>query len=188
MTIGFSELRRGVAIEVDGHPYEVVEYTRVKMQQRAPVVRVKLRSILDGKVVERAFQQYTNEFKLADVEYIPAQYLYTDGQFYHFMNTQTYEQYELSKQQMGDNIYYIKDGMELEMLFYNGKANSVRLPLSVQLKVIETPPGFKGDTATGGNKPATLETGLTVQVPLFVNSGDIIKVDTRTGDYQERVA
>jgi elongation factor P len=104
------------------------------------------------------------------------------------MNTQTYEQYELSKQQMGDNIYYIKDGMELEMLFYNGKANSVRLPLSVQLKVIETPPGFKGDTATGGNKPATLETGLTVQVPLFVNSGDIIKVDTRTGDYQERVA
>ena len=186
MTIGFSELRRGIAIEVDGQPYEVMEYTRHKMQQRAPVIRVKLRNILDGKVIERAFQSYTNTFTLADVEYIPAQYLYNDGQFYHFMSTENYEQFEMTKEQLDNNILYLKDGMETEIMFYKGRATSVKLPISVELQVTDSPPGLKGDTAQGGTKSATLETGLTLQVPLFINNGDVIKVDTRTGEYQER--
>lgn len=187
MTIGFAELRRGLAIEVDGQPYEVMEYTRHKMQQRAPVVKVKLRNILDGKVVERTFQSYTNTFTLADVQYIEVQYLYSDGQFYHFMNTENYEQYALDKDMLGDGVLYLKDGMEMELMFYNGRATSAKLPLSVHLEVTDSPPGLKGDTAQGGTKPATLETGLTLHVPLFINNGDVIKVDTRTGDYQERV-
>jgi elongation factor P len=186
MTIGFSELRKGIAIEVDGQPYEVMEYTRVKMQQRAPVVRVKMRSLLDGKVLEHAFQSYTNVFTLADVEHRPAQYMYYDGEFYHFMNTENYDQYELTKEQLGDSALYLKEGLEPELLFYKGRAISVRLPIAVELRVTETPPGLRGDTAQGGTKPATLETGLSVQVPLFVQSGDVVKVDTRTGEYLER--
>jgi len=186
MTIGFSELRKGIAIEVDGQPYEVMEYTRVKMQQRAPVVRLKLRGLLDGKVLERAFQSYTNVFTLADVEYSPAQYMYYDGEFYHFMNTENYDQYELTKEQLGDSTLYLKEGLEPELLFYRGRPISVRLPIAVELQVAQTPPGLRGDTAQGGTKPATLETGLSVQVPLFVQSGDVVKVDTRTGQYLER--
>lgn len=187
MTIGFGELRRGIAIEVDGHPYEVMEYTRHKMQQRAPVVKVKLRSILDGKVVERTFQSYTNTFTLANVEYRPAQYLYNDGQFYHFMNTETYDQYEMTREQLGDNVLYMKENLEMEIMFYNGRATGVRLPITVDLVVTNAPPGLKGDTAQGGTKLVTLETGLSLNVPLFITTGDVIKVDTRTGEYVERV-
>ena len=186
MTIGFGDLRRGIAIEVDGQPYEVMEYTRVKMQQRAPVIRLKLRNLRDGKVIERAFQSYTNTFPLADVEQKQVQYLYADGQFHHFMDTEDFEQYSLTKEQLGDSILYLKEGLELELRFYRGAAINVVLPTSVELQVTETPPGVKGDTAQGGTKPATLETGLMVQVPLFVNSGESIKVDTRTGQYLER--
>ena len=187
MTIGFGDLRRGIAIELDGQPYQVLEYTRVKMQQRAPVIRLKLRNLRDGKVIERAFQSYTNVFALADVQYRPVQYLYTDGQLYYFMDTEEFEQHSLAKEQLEDNVFYLKEGMELELLFYEGTPLNVVLPITVELKVMQTPPGIKGDTAQGGTKPATLETGLTVQVPLFVSSGDVIKVDTRTGQYVERV-
>lgn len=187
MTIGFGDLRRGIAIEVDGQPYEVVEYTRVKMQQRAPVVRLKLRNLLDGRVMERAFQSYTTSFSLADVEQKKVQYLYTDGQFYHFMDTGDFEQYSLTREQLQGHVLYLKEGMELELFFYQGQEVSVILPTFVELQVADTPPGVKGDTAQGGTKPATLETGLTVQVPLFLNSGETIRVDTRTGEYLERV-
>jgi len=187
MTIGFGDLRRGIAIEVDGQPYEVMEYTRVKMQQRAPVVRLKLRNLLDGRVMERAFQSYTTSFSLADVQQRKAQYLYTDGQFYHFMDTEDFEQYSLTKEQLQDRVLYLKEGMELELFFYQGQAVSIILPTFVELQVTDTPPGVKGDTAQGGTKPATLETGLTVQVPLFLNSRETIRVDTRTGEYLERV-
>jgi len=187
MTIGFSELRRGTAIELDGVPYEVVEYERVKMQQRAPVVRIKLRGLKDGKVVERSFSAYTNTFTLADVSYRVVQYLYTDGQFYNFMDQENFEQYALTREQLGQNMSYLKENTTLELGYYKGEPITVRLPITVDLKVTETPPGFKGDTASGGNKPATLETGLTVQVPLFVSAGDTIRVDTRTGQYLERV-
>jgi elongation factor P len=185
-TINFGDLRRGVAIEVDGQPYEVVDYERHKMQQRAPVTRLRLRHLRDGKVIERTFQSYTTEFSLARVEDKPAQYLYTDGTFYVFMDMETYDQYQLSREQLGDTVDYLKEEIVLDVIFHNDNIINVRLPTFVDLVVAETPPGFKGDTAQGGTKPATLETGLVVQVPLFVNTGEKIKIDTRSGQYIER--
>ena len=187
MSINFSDLRKGMAIEVDGQPYEVMDYERHKMQQRAPVTRIKMRNMRDGKVIERTFQSYTTEFSLAPVEARPAQYLYTDGQFYTFMDMETYDQYPLNKEQLGDIVDYLKEETVLDVLFYNGSVINVRLPTFVELTVTDSPPGLKGDTAQGGTKPATLETGLTLQVPLFVNPGEKIKVDTRNGQYIERV-
>ena len=186
MTIGFGDLRRGIAIEVDGQPYEVVEYEKHKMQQRAPVTRLKLRNLKDGRMVERTFQAYTTEFTLAQVEARPAQYLYTDGQFYNVMDMENYDQYQLTKEQLGDAISYLKEETVVDVVFHNGNVINVRLPTFVDLEVVETPPGFKGDTAQGGNKPATLETGLTVQVPLFISNGEKVRIDTRSGDYIER--
>ena len=188
MTINFGDLRRGVAIEVDGQPYEVVDYERHKMQQRAPVTRLKLRNLKDGKVIERTFQSYTTEFSLAQVEARPAQYLYSDGQFYNLMDMETYDQYQLNKEQLGDVINYLKEGTVIDVVFYNENVINVRLPTFVELEVTDTPPGFKGDTAQGGNKPAILETGLTVQVPLFISNGEKIRVDTRSGQYIERAS
>ena len=186
MTINFGDLRRGLTIEVDGQPYEVVEYERHKMQQRVPVTRLKLRSLRDGKVTERTFQSYTTEFSLAQVEAKPTQYLYTDGRFYNFMDMETYDQYQLTKEQLGDVVNYLKEEMVLDVIFFNEDIINVRLPTFVELEVVETPPGFKGDTAQGGTKPATLETGLIIQVPLFISSGDKLRIDTRSSQYVER--
>ena len=186
MTINFGDLRRGVAIEVDGQPYEVVDYERHKMQQRAPVTRLKLKNMRDGKVIERTFQSYTTEFSLAAVDTKPAQYLFSDGRFYNFMDMETYDQYALTREQLGDAVDYLKEETVLEVVFFNGQVINLRLPTFVDLKVTDTPPGFKGDTAQGGTKPATLETGLTVQVPLFISNGETIRVDTRSGEYIER--
>ena len=186
MTINFRDLRRGVAIELDGQPYEVVDYERHKMQQRAPVTRLKLRKLRDGKLVERTFQSYTTEFALAQVEDRPAQYLYTDGGFYNFMDMESYDQYQLSKDQLGDAINYLKEQTIVDVIYYNQEVVNVRLPTFVELEVVETAPGFKGDTAQGGTKPATLVTGLTVQVPLFITNGEKLRIDTRSGQYVER--
>ena len=186
MTINFGDLRRGVAIEVDGQPYEVVDYERQKMQQRAPVTRLRMRNLRDGKLIERTFQSYTTEFSLAQVEDRPAQYLYTDGRFYNFMDMETYDQYQLTKEQLGDAVSYLKEETVIDVIYYNQEVINVRLPTFVDLEVVETPPGFKGDTAQGGTKPATLETGVTVQVPLFISNGEKIRVDTRSGQYTER--
>ena len=186
MTIGFGDLRKGVTIQVDGQAYEVVDYERHKMQQRAPVTRLKLRNLKDGRVIERTFQSYTTEFSLAHVEDRPAQFLYADGHFYNVMDMETYDQYQLSKEQLGDAVNYLKEGAIIDVIFYNDDVINVRLPTFVELEVVETPPGFKGDTAQGGTKPATLETGITVQVPLFISSGERIRIDTRSGDYIER--
>ena len=186
MTIGFGDLRKGVTIEVDGQPYEVVDYERHKMQQRAPVTRLKLRNLKDGRVIERTFQSYTTEFSLAQVEERPAQFLYTDGRFYNVMDMETYDQYQLSKEQLGDAVNYLKEEAIIDVIFYNNNVINVHLPTFVELEVVETPPGFKGDTAQGGTKPATLETGITVQVPLFISNGEKIRIDTRSGDYIER--
>ena len=186
MTINFGDLRKGVAIEVDGQPYEVLDYQRHKMQQRAPVTRLKLRNLKDGKVMERTFQSYTTEFALAPIEERPAQFLYSDGSFYNFMDMESFDQYQLTKEQLGEVIDYLKEETIADVMFYNGSVINVRLPTFVELEVVETPPGFKGDTAQGGTKPARLETGLTVQVPLFINNGDKLKIDTRSGEYTER--
>ncbi|MCE2463577.1 MAG: elongation factor P [Dehalococcoidia bacterium] len=186
MTINFGDLRRGVAIEVDGQPYEVVDYERQKMQQRAPVTRLRMRNLRDGKLIERTFQSYTTEFSLAQVEDRPAQYLYTDGRFYNFMDMENYDQYQLTKEQLGDAVSYLKEETVIDVIFYNQEVINVRLPTFVELEGVETPPGFKGDTAQGGTKPATLETGLTVHVPLFISNGEKNRVDTRSGQYTER--
>jgi len=185
-TIGFGDLRRGINIEIDGQPYEVMDYQRHKMQQRAPVTRLKVRNLLDGRVTERTFQSYTTEFALADVEVRPAQYLYNDGQFYYFMDLNTYDQYPLTRERVQDYLYYLKEEITLEVSFYRGEVIGLKLPTFVELKVTSSPPGLKGDTAQGGTKPATLETGLSLQVPLFVGEGEIIRVDTRTGQYVGR--
>ena len=186
MSINFGDLRKGLTIELEGQPYEVVDYERHKMQQRAPVTRLKLRNLRDGKVIERTFQNYTTEFSLAQVEAKPTQYLYSDGRFYNFMDMESYDQYQLTKEQLGDVVNYLKEEAVVDMVFYNDDIINVRMPTFVDLEVTETPPGFKGDTAQGGTKPATLETGLIVQVPLFISNGEKIRVDTRNGQYTER--
>lgn len=188
MSINFGDLSRGLVIELDGQPWEVVDYERHKMQQRAPVTRIKLRNLMDGKVVERTFQRYTTEFSLADIDNRQAQFLYSDGQFYHFLDLENYEQYELNSQQLAGKLEYLKEQMVIEVVFYKGSPINISLPTFVELKVAETPPAFKGDTAQGGNKPATLETGLRISVPMFITNGTIIRVDTRTGVYTERVS
>ena len=187
MSINFGDLSRGLVIDLDGQPWEVMSYERHKMQQRAPVTRIKLKNLIDGKVVERAFQQYHTEFTLADVDNHKTQYLYTDGNSFYFLDLENYEQYQLSKETLGDKLEYLKENMELEVVFYKGSPISVILSTFVDLKVVETPPAFKGDTAQGGGKPATLETGLRINVPMFITPGTVIRVDTRTGAYTERV-
>ncbi|MBM3941972.1 MAG: elongation factor P [SAR202 cluster bacterium] len=188
MSINFSDLSRGMVIELDGAPWQIMDYERHKMQQRAPVTRIKMKNLLNGTVVERAFQQYQTSFAVAQVENREAQYLYNDGRFYHFLDQENYEQYEIAKETLGSALGYLKEEMIVEVVFYKGNPISVNLPTHVDLKVTDTPPAFRGDTAQGGNKPATLETGLRVNVPMFITNGSIIRVDTRTGAYTERVS
>ena len=186
MVIGVGELRKGVTIELDGEPYLVLEHSSHKMQQRAPVVRLRLREMRTGRSVDRTFNGYDVKLVRADVEHRPAQYIYQDDEMYYFMDTTTFDQFPLTSEQLGNALSYLMEQLELEVVFFKDEPIAVDLPTSVELRVTDTPPGFKGDTAQGGNKPATLETGLTVNVPLFVNNGDAIRVDTRTGEYLER--
>jgi elongation factor P len=165
-----------------------MEYERHKMQQRAPVTRIKLKNLLSGAVVEKTFQRYDTEFSLADMDNRPAQYLYTDGEFYYFLDQETFDQYELTKELLGSTLDYLKEQTIIEVIFYNGNAININLPTHVELEVAETAPSFKGDTAQGGNKPATLETGLRINVPMFITPGNVVRVDTRTGAYTERVS
>ena len=188
MSINFSDLSRGLVIELDGQPWQVMDYERHKMQQRAPVTRIKLKNLMTGAVVERTFQRYDTAFSVADMDNRQAEYMYTDGTFYHFIDQETFDQYALTKELLGDNLNYLKEQMIIEVVFYNGNAIDINLPTHVELEVKETPPSFRGDTAQGGNKPATLETGLRVNVPMFITPGTIIRVDTRNGEYTERVS
>ena len=187
MSINFGDLSRGLVIELDGQPWEVMDYERHKMQQRAPVTRIKMKNLLSGAVVERTFQRYDTQFSIADMSNRPSQYLYTDGEFYYFLDQESFDQYELTKELLGSSLDYLQEQMVVEVVFYKGTAINVILPTHVELKVVETPPAFRGDTAQGGTKPATLETGLRVTVPMFITQGTVIRVDTRTGAYTERV-
>ncbi len=184
--ISGGELRKGITIELEGKLYQVIDYKHIKMKRTA-LARVKLRDIRDGHTIEQTFQ--TNEkFNRARLDYRRMQYLYNDGSLYYFMDEENFEQMPLSAEQLGDVTNYLKEGMSLEVSSYKSEVIGVELPITVELQVTETDPGFKGDTATAGNKPAKLETGITIQVPLFIDNGDIIKVDTRTGAYLERVS
>jgi elongation factor P len=188
MSINFSDLSRGLVIELDGAPWEVMDYERHKMQQRAPVTRIKMKNLLSGAVVERTFQRYDTGFTVADVDNRSTQYLYTDGNFYYFLDQETFDQYDLTKAILGPALEYLKELAMVDVILYNGSPISVKLPTHVELAVTETPPAFRGDTAQGGTKPATLETGLRVNVPMFITPGTVIRVDTRTGEYTERVS
>ena len=188
MSINFSDLSRGLVIELDGQPWQIMDYERHKMQQRAPVTRIKMKNLMTGAVVERTFQRYDTAFSVADMDNRQAQYLYTDGEFFHFLDQETFDQYELTKEVLGDNLNYLKEQMVIEVIFYNGSAIGVNLPTHVELEVKDTPPAFRGDTAQGGNKPATLETGLRITVPMFITPGTVVRVDTRNGEYTERVS
>jgi elongation factor P len=179
------ELRKGAAIELDGNIYQVLEYQHVKMQQRQPVVKLKLRDVSTGNFTERNFQS-GDKVTSAYLEHRPVQYLYKDGNLYHFMDSESYEQIMLASAQLEEAAGYLKEGMQLELLTCKGNTVSVDLPHSVELLVTDTEPGFKGDRATAGTKPARMETGVIIQVPLFINTGDTIRVNTRTGAYQEK--
>ncbi len=184
--ISSGELRKGITIELEDKLYQVVDYQHIKMKRTA-LVRLKLRDIRGGHNIERTFQS-SEKLIRARLDYHGVQYLYNDGNLYYFMDEQSFEQMPLSASQLGDAVNYLKEGMSLEMSSYKDELVGVELPLAVELQVIDTGPGFKGDTATAGNKPAELETGITIQVPLFINKGDVIKVDTRSGSYLERVS
>jgi elongation factor P len=182
--INATELRKGLLIELDGKLYQVIEQQHVKMKRTA-VEKVKLRDIVGGHTIERSFQS-NEKLVRAELDLTQMQYLYADGDLYYFMDQETFEQTPLSKDQLGDGLNYLKEGNTVQVSSYNGQVVDVTLPLNVELAVTATEPGFKGDTASGGSKPATLETGVTIQVPLFINEGDVIKVDTRSGGYIER--
>jgi len=185
--IDAGELKRGITIELDGQLYQVLDYQHIKMGRGSAQVRLKLRDVRAGHTTERSFQA-SETFTRAFLERRPAQYLYNDGSLYHFMDTKSFEQIPIDKSMLGDALNYLKDGASLEILTHKGKSMGIQLPVSVELKVTETGPGFKGDTASAGSKPAELETGMTIKVPFFINTGDIIKVDTRSGEYLERVS
>jgi len=185
--IDSGELRKGITIEMEEKLYQVLDYQHIKMGRGSAQVRLKLRDIRSGHTIERTFQA-SEKFTRARLDSRTMQYLYKDGDSYYFMDEETFEQMPIDASQLGDSINYLKEGMSLEISSYKGEVIDVELPVAVELQVIETGPGFKGDTATAGNKPAKLETGITIQVPLFINNGDTIKIDTRTGDYLERVS
>jgi len=185
--ISSGELRKGIIIELDGELYQVLDYHHLKLGRGSAQVRLKVRDIRGGHTIERTFQA-TEKFARARLDFRTMQYLYNEGNLYYFMDEENFEQLPLNASQLGDALDYLKEGMSLEVSSYNGELVGVELPITVELEVTQTEPGFKGDTATAGNKPARLETGLKIQVPLFVSQGDIIKVDTRSGTYLERVS
>ena len=173
-----------MVIEINDKLCQVVDYQHVKMKRTA-LLRLKLRDIRGGHTTERTFKS-DEKFVRARLDSRSMQYLYNDGGLYYLMDTETFEQMPLNEDQLGDAVNYLTENMSLEVSSYKDEVIGVELPITVNLKVVDTEPGYKGDTATGGRKSATLETGITIQVPLFINKGDAIKVDTRSGEYLER--
>jgi len=183
----FSDLKtKGVVVLFHGQPHEVIWSNFVRMQQRQPVIQTKLRNLITGKVLDYTFKS-GEKIEEAEITKQEAQYLYSDEQGAHFMLSETYETVDLPKEISQDKIGYLKEGEKVILKYFGEKPINIELPVKVDLKVVDTPPGIKGDTSSGGNKPATLETGIVVQVPLFVKEGDVIRVNTQTGEYTERV-
>jgi elongation factor P len=184
--ISTGELRKGVAIELDGDLWQILDYHHIKMGRGSAQVRITLRNIKRGQTIERSFQAGT-KWPRASMERRPVQFLYRDDDDFHFMDTDSYDQFMLTAEQLGEAVQYLKDGMILDRTTYQGETIGVELPVTVDLAVTQTEPGFAGDTAQGARKAATLESGLVVQVPLFVVEGDVVRIDTRTGEYQTRL-
>jgi len=186
-TIGMGDIKKGARLEITGNPYKVTDFQHVKPGKGAAFVRMKIKNLSTGKTIEKTVHA-GDKFEVPELEEATMQYLYDDGEFLQFMDTTTYEQIGLTHEQVGKETFdFMIDGMEADVLFHNGKAISVEIPAVVELEVVETAPAFKGDTATGGRKPATLESGAVIQVPFHILTGDKVKVDTVEGKYLEKV-
>ena len=184
--VSAGDFRNGVTLEMDGNIYQIIEFQHVKPGKGAAFVRTKLKNIINGGVVEKTIRP-TEKFPTARIDRVEMQYLYNDGDLYYFMNTENYDQIALNNETIGDALKFVKENEMVKVCSHNGNVFAVEAPLFVELEVTETEPGFKGDTATGATKPATVETGAVVYVPLFVETGDKLKIDTRTGEYLSRV-
>ncbi len=185
--ISTGELRKGITLELDGVLYQLLEFQHIKVGRGSAQVRLKLKDIRGGHTIEKTVQA-GEKFARARLDRRSMQFLYEEDSLYYFMDKENFEQTALNREQLGDALNYLKDSFSVDVLFYNDEPIGVELPLSVELEITDTVPGYRGDTAQGGTKPATLETGLIVNVPLFVNIGDKVRVDTRTGQYLERVS
>lgn len=184
--ISAGDFRNGITIEFDGNVYQIIEFQHVKPGKGAAFVRTKLKNIKSGGVVEKTFRP-TEKCPQARIDRKEMQYLYADGDLFNFMDTENYEQIALNKETVGDALKYVKENEMVKICSHNGSVFAIEPPLFVELQITETEPGFKGDTATGATKPAIVETGAQVMVPLFVDQGEVIKIDTRTGEYLSRV-
>ena len=180
------DFRNGTTFEMDGNVYRVVEFQHVKPGKGSAFVRTKIKNVITGSVLEKTFNP-TEKYPSAEIEKKEMQYLYADGDLYYFMDNETYEQMPLNKEQLGDSLKYLKENMNVKVLSYKGKVFSIEPPMFIELEVTYTEPGFAGNTTTTSGKPAKLENGLEITVPMFINIGDVIKIDTRTGEYLERV-
>ena len=183
--ISAGDFRNGITFELDGNVVQVIEFQHVKPGKGAAFVRTKYKNVITGAVVERSFNP-TDKYPTAYNERKDMQYLYSDGDLYYFMDMETYEPQPIDSSKLGPAFQFVKENMEVKVLSYKGNVFGVEPPNFVELEVTETDPGFKGDTATNATKPATLETGAEIKVPLFINQGDMIRIDTRTGEYMER--
>lgn len=185
MALGMGDLKKGLKIEVDGIPYKITDYAHVKPGKGAAFVRCKIKNYLNAKTIEKTFHA-GDKFETPDLQQKTMQFLYDDGEMLQFMDTDTYDQIGLTPDQVGEAADWIIDGMNVDMMFFKGEAITVEPPATVELKIVETPPNFKGDSQ-GGKKPATLESGAVVQIPFHLVEGDIIKCDTQKGEYLEKV-
>lgn len=183
--VSAGDFRNGVTFESDGNVFSIVEFQHVKPGKGAAFVRTKLKNVITGAVVEKTFNP-SDKFPTAYIERKDMQYLYNDGDLYYFMDKESFEQLPINAGELGDNFKFVKENMDCKILSYKGKVFGIEPPNFVELEITATEPGIKGDTATNVTKPATLETGATIKVPLFINTGDRIRIDTRTGEYMER--
>lgn len=183
--ISAGDFRNGITFEMDGNVFQIIEFQHVKPGKGAAFVRTKIKNVITGAVVERTFNP-SDKYPPAYIERREMEYLYSDGELFHFMDTETYEQVPLNADTVGDNLKFVKENMIVKILSFKGNVFGMEVPNFVELEVTFTEPGVKGDTATNVTKPATLETGATIKVPLFINQGDKIRIDTRTGEYMER--
>lgn len=183
--ISASEFRNGVTVEFEGDIFVILEFQHVKPGKGAAFVRTKIKNLKTGSVIERTFRP-TEKMPRAHIDRMDMQYLYNDGDLYHFMNVETFDQIAINKVDIGDTLKFVKENEMVKILSYEGNVFGIEPPLFVELQIVETEPGFKGDTATGATKPAVVETGATVNVPLFINQDEVIKIDTRTGEYLGR--
>ena len=183
--ISAGDFRNGITIELEGNVFQIIEFQHVKPGKGAAFVRTKLKNIISGGVVEKTFRP-TEKFPQARIDRKDMQYLYSDGDLYHFMDVETYDQVALNEETIGDALKFVKENEMVKVCSHNGNVFAIEPPLFVELTITETEPGFKGDTATGATKPATVETGAIIQVPIFIDIGERIQIDTRTGEYLGR--